>query len=528
MKKALLAVIILMFAASPVCAAITDSVGVIRVFGDATSWMSACFVVGDGSWVVTALEAVTEKTGPKAEQTIRFPVFVSPYTGRAMQCELKAQNKDLGIALLQLPTSGLPAAPLAQISDFSKAAYGTLGELMSGEPVGNTWKTELYGITREKAGGNYKMTIGRWNAEKIFVTDIGKYRWAFASELVPDSPVPNGALVARETTAVGMYLNKMVITGGKENVVFGRILMSSEMARWLGDHGIDTAALYNPPAATVKRDGGADVAFQLQCRIYSMIGARRADLALEAAAALAKMQPMDAQAHLVHGLALTGAGKFEDALKAFDEAVKIDPKLPTLRTARALALIGLKKTDEAEAELLKAVEEAPTDVRPVTALADFYMADDKTIDKALTYAIKASQMATNSPAAQLLLARAHKRKKNYQASVAAISEALKMAPEWYDAWYALGATCEEAGDKVSAEKAYRKLVEKQPKNPDGLLVLASYLADQGQKDEALELIGRARDLKPPKPVLDAAQALEDKLNGKSEPVVKSPSASPNP
>ena len=520
MKRIFLAATVLAVLAAPARAAIKDSLGVIRVFGDQTSWMSACFVVGDGSWAVTALEAVTEKTGSDAEQTIRFPVFISPYTGRAMQCELKAHNKDLAIALLKLPISGLPAAPLAQFADFSKAAFGTLGQLMSGEPIGNNWPVEIYGITREKAGGNYKIALGQWNAKKMFVTDIGDCKWAFASDIAPESSVPNGALAARDTTAIGMYLNKMTLTGGRENVVFGRILMSSEMARWLGNRGVDTATLYNPPRATAKREDGADAAFQLQCRIYSMIGAQRADLAVEPAAELAKMRPEDAQPHMVHGLALTGAGKFEDALKAFDQAVKLDAKLPALRTGRALALVGLKKIDEAEAELLKAVEEAPTDVRPVTAIADFYMADNKTIDKALTYAIKASQMATKSPAAQLLLARAHKRKKNYQAATAAIGEALKMAPEWYDAWYALGATCEEAGDKTSAEKAYRKLVEKQPKNPDGLLVLASYLADQGQKDEALGLIAKVRDLKPPKEVLDAAQALEDKMNGKPEPVVK--------
>ena len=494
-----------------------ESVGVIRVFGDASSWMSACFVVGDGSWIVTTAEAVTERVGPDTEQTIRYPIFISPYTGEAYQCELKSSNKDLGIALLKLPIKGLPAAPLGRLTEFKNAATGTLGQLMSGEPIGNNWPTQIYGITREKITDGYKLDVGEWIAKKIFITDIGKHKWAFISEVGPDKPVPNGALVTRRSAAVGMYLSKLTITGGKEDVVFGRCAMSTEIARYLSDRGgIDSASLYDPPKATVTQEDNADTAFQLQAAIYSLFGAQVPQLAKEAATALVKLRPKDAQAQMVLGMALTGGGEFEDALKVLDEAFKLDPALPTLRANRALALIGLEKTEEAESELLKAAEEAPMDPRPVTALASFYLADDKTLDKALTYANKAASMASKSPAARLLVAQVQKRAKNYKAAIASIGEALKMAPEWGEAWYALGAVCEAAGDNASAEKAYRTLVEKQPTNPGSLLTLASFLADQNETDEAIELIAKVRKLKPPQDVLDAATALEDAISGKPE------------
>ena len=495
-------------------ATLEDAVGVIRVFGDASSWMSACFVVGDGSWAVTAREAVIERVGPDTERTIRYPVFISPYTGRAYQCELKATDKDLGIALLKLPEKGLPAAPLAKLTEFSTAAYKTLGQMMSGEPLGNRWPTQLYGIIREKKGGRYKLRVGEWDARQIFVTDIGKYKWAFLSETAPEKPVPNGSMAARGPLVVGMYLNRLTITGGARDVVFGRCAMSTEIARYLGDRGIDTAALYDPPAPTATRIQGADAAFQLQAVIYSLIGARRPALAVDAARALVKLIPADAQTHMVLGMALMGAGKFEQARESLDQAFKLDPNLPTLRTNRGLALIGLNKLKEGETELLKAVSEAPMDPRPVTALADFYASDDKTLDQALQYAKKAATMSAGSPAAQLLVARIEKHRKNYSAATSAIAKALKMAPDWWEAWYALGATYEEAGDKDSAEKAYRKLVEKQPKNPNSLITLASFLADEGKKDEPLELIGKVRDLNPPEEVMEAAQNLEDLILGK--------------
>ena len=514
MRILLSAVAILLWCAGAAAALnLADCAGVIRAFGDSASWMSSCFVVGDGSWAVTAADAIIEKVGPEVEQAVRKPIFISAYTGQAWQCELKAYDKDLGVALLKLPTQGLPAAPLAQSSEFAKVTKATMGQVLSGEPCGGSWPTDIYAVTREKRGSAYLLTVGQWNAKNAAVAEIGKYNWLFLSEITPEMPVPNGAMVARGTSVVGMYLNKLTIGYAKQGISFGRCAISPQIARYLGDRGIDTTSLYDPPKPTAERAEGWNEAFQLRAVIYSQIGAGRPGAALEQAQALAKLRPNEAEAHVLLGVALTGAGKFEEAIKAFDEAAKIDPRVPTLRTNRALALIGLNKPAEAEAELLKAAEEAPDDVRPVTALADFYLGDEKTYDKALTYANKAQSMSPNSPAAKLLVARVEKRRKNYQAALKSIQEALKMAPKWADAYYAAGSTLEESGDKAGAEKAYRKLVELQPDNPASLLTLASFLADQGKTDEAREIIGRIRGLNPPQPILDAVKALEEKMSG---------------
>ncbi|MCX8052962.1 MAG: tetratricopeptide repeat protein [Armatimonadetes bacterium] len=497
---------------------LSDCAGVIRVFGDSVSWMSSCFVVGDGSWAIASADAVIEKVGPDVEQPIRKPIFISFYTGQAWQCELRAYDKELEIALLKLPIAGLPAAPLASSTEFtkSKTPTATLGQIMSGEPLGGVWPTEVYGITREKRGSEYRLVVGQWNAKNAALSEIGKRNWLFLSDIYPDSPIPNGAMVARGSNVVGVYLNKLTIGSGKQSVSFGRCAISPQIARYLSERGIDTAALYDPPAPTIKREDGAGDAFQLRAAIYSQIGAGRPGEALERAQALVKLRPSEADAHLLLGVALTGSGKFEEAVKAFDEAAKIDPKLPTLRTSRALALIGLGKLSEAEADLLKAVEEAPDDVRPVTALADFYMGDEKTYDKAFTYANRAQSMAPNSPAAKLLLARVEKRRKNYQAALNSIQAVLKMAPKWPDAYYAAGTTFEESGDLVNAEKAYRKLVELQPQNTTSLITLASFLADRGKYDEAAGLISKIRELNPPQPILDALKELEKKVKGAKE------------
>lgn len=495
-----------------------DSLGVIRSFGDQASWFSSCVVIGDGSWAITSWDAVNEKMGPTSFQTVRNPVFISAYTGQAWQCEVKAGNKDLNVALIKLPVKGLPAAPLAQSADFSKSksqvAYCTLGELMSGEPIGNRWPTQISGISREQTKAGYALQPTSWDSVKAFVTDIDKYKWLFLIDVSPDKPVPNGSIVSHGSTMVGMYLNRLVITSGDQKQIFGRCALSTEIAKFVGDKGPDSAQLSSPPAPTVKPGPGADAAFQWQTRLYTAISVGRSDSALDDAKALAKLLPDDPQVKMLMGAALTGTGKFDEAIKTFEECAKLDPKLAGLRVNRALALMGLKKTSEAETELLKAAEESPSDTRPLIALADLYGADEKTLDKAYTYAKNVTTLAPNSPAARLLLAKVEKSRKNIQASVNAIGEAIKISPDWADAWLAMGSTFEAGGDKVNAEKSYRKLVEKQPKNPAAMLALASFLIDQGKKDEPLELIAKVRALTPapPQAVLDAAKALEDHVN----------------
>lgn len=507
-------VLLTMIAACASAANFADCAGVVRAFADSSSWMSSCFVVGDGSWVVTTCRSVTETIGPDASQIVKYPLFISPYTGLAYQCEVKASNKEMDVALLKLPVSGLPSAPLAQISDFAKAASGTMGQLSSGDLAGNKWPTSAYGMTVTKSPKGARLVVDQWSAGRVFVCDMGKYKWAFISDIDPDTAIPNGSIVARDSAVAGMYINRLRVTGGKDEVVYGRCAMAPEIARFMGDSGVDTAVLYNPPKPTVQKSGDADAAFQLQVRIYSFMGQHLPALALDSATELVKMRPNDAQAQLALGQAQLAAGKFEESLKTFDKATALDGKLPNLRTSRALALVALKKNSEAETELLKAAQENSSDPRPVVALADFYLGSDKTLDKALNYAKQAVLMSPSSAAAQLLLGKAEKSNKDYSAAVLAIGEALKLSPDFTEAWYALGATYEAGGDLNLAEQAYRKLVEKQPKSPDALMALASFLADQGKKDEPLELIGKLRALNPPKEVLDLVQTLQDKIEGK--------------
>ena len=531
MRKYILLIIgLLLFGVCLQAAPISDCMGIIRCFGENRSWVSNCFVVGDGSWVITTLESISEKTSPTNVHQIRTPVFISPITGEAYECKVVATDSELDAALLKLPISGLPAAAMAVSKDYTKVRFGTMGELMLGEPIGNKWQIDIYGINRKESKDIQLLGIEKWNSEKAFAADVDKYKLLFISEITPaDKLIPNGALAAKENTCVGMYLSKMVFSGGKTETIFGRVSPATELGRFMVKNGIDSSLINETPAPKLKKDKNSEKAFQLYASIYTMFAMGRADETIAICNELVKLRPESAQSQMTLGIALARANKIEDSLKAYDAALKINPKLPNLRNSRALVL---KDPKEVEAELIKASEESPSDIRPVMSLVDFYMQDEKTYNKALKYANRAVSLERDNPNAFIILAKAQKLNKDYTGAISSLNKALEMVPNWKVAWYGLGATYEASGDKVNAEKAYRKMVDIRDNvgiqnissnlssgndslgsgstDASDYMILASFLIDNNNKTEAKSILAKAKMLTSDIELINAIKELEKK------------------
>ena len=71
---------------------------------------------------------------------------------------------------------------------------------------------------------------------------------------------------------------------------------------------------------------------------------------------LIKLDPKYAGAWYNQGIALCSLGKYDEAIKAYDEAIRLDPKDGLVYYAKSVALKLLGKTSEAYAELAKSAE----------------------------------------------------------------------------------------------------------------------------------------------------------------------------
>ena len=67
-----------------------------------------------------------------------------------------------------------------------------------------------------------------------------------------------------------------------------------------------------------------------------------------------RINPNLATAWSNKGVAFYGQGKYDEAIKAFDEAVRIDPNLATAWNTKGIVLQQLGRTNEADAALAKA------------------------------------------------------------------------------------------------------------------------------------------------------------------------------
>jgi tetratricopeptide (TPR) repeat protein len=86
----------------------------------------------------------------------------------------------------------------------------------------------------------------------------------------------------------------------------------------------------------------------------ALLGQGKYDEGIKAYDEAIRLDPSYVRAWNNKGLALFGQGNYDEAIKAFDEAIKLDPKFAMAWNNKGLALFGQGKYDEA----IKALDEA--------------------------------------------------------------------------------------------------------------------------------------------------------------------------
>ncbi len=502
----------------------SECVGLIWAFGETSNWATSGAVVGDGQWVISSTDAVGQSVGAKTINA-RNIVFISPYTGKSYPCEIKYTNAEMNLCLLRIQGPGLPAITLAKRDDFAKAQFGTLGQIMSTDKVGSNWPAQVYGVFGKGSKKGTVMSVGLWNAKRAFVLELGKYNTLMLSDFDQEAPLPSGAIVFRSNKAVGMYVQKLTLTGEHVTLSYGQCAASFEIADVLQGSGPSQDSLFSPPGSTITKPTNAAKLFELQTKVYAALAVEMGSDEIDSAQALVDADPNDAQAHVLLALTMADKGKLEDAIKQYDLAIAIQPGLRTAKARKAMLLYDMGSKDDAITQLLAINKEAPRDVNAINSLITIYSADNKTLDNALAFAKKGADL-NPTPGQLLRLVDLQKRKKDWQGAVDTIGKLLKAFPDFPEAYAQLGSVFELGGDKVKAEAAYRKWLDVDKSNPDAYFTLTVFLADNDRKPEAKTVLAKLRELKPGKDVLDAAQSLEDRIDGKTPPSTPAPEVKP--
>jgi tetratricopeptide (TPR) repeat protein len=270
----------------------------------------------------------------------------------------------------------------------------------------------------------------------------------------------------------------------------------------------------------------SDVQLQLTAAAYSL-AARKPEDAIARADNALKHDPSNVQAHVLRGNALAGLGSFDDALKAIEEAIRLDPGRGTTFTQLGLVEFARRRKAEAEAAFTKAVELAPKSVETYLALGSFYWSlgkapeTEKAFQGALEVdpknsianrAMAAFSVATGKyrdaepylvrlaesgdPAAVFALTDyyvASGRARDAVARLEADSKALKDVP---NLGQRLARAYAAAGDTTRAKTLVEAVLAGNPAAVDAQLLKSQLLLNEGQRDEAFATVRAAASSNP--------------------------------
>jgi arylsulfatase A-like enzyme/Flp pilus assembly protein TadD len=184
----------------------------------------------------------------------------------------------------------------------------------------------------------------------------------------------------------------------------------------------------------------------------------------EAAANLRKA--VDANPNMVDGWDYLGRSyqrlrRYDDALRAFKQAMKLSGGLPELALSTAVTLVEVGRPDEALLVLRHQVEKSPEDLR-------------------LRFLQTRLLLVLQRP----------------QEAAAQAEEVLRIAPDNADANYQRGSVRMGARDFVQAEADFRRALEIDPNHPGTLSDYAVLLTLQGRLPEARTLLEKLVALRP--------------------------------
>ena len=243
---------------------------------------------------------------------------------------------------------------------------------------------------------------------------------------------------------------------------------------------------------------------------------------------LVTIRSKSVEARTNYGAVLAHAGRYEDAIVQYREALKLDPKNPITRLN--LALAWYKQADFARAAdvLSDLRKDHPEGQQSLYLLADCDLRlgknqevvallepvydshpEDRAVDYALgTALIREGQIeqgervidrilkSGDSPEVNLLMGAAQLAGGDSQKAVATLGKALEMNPDLPGGWSLYGQALEDGGEEERARGAFQHALQADPNDFDANLRLGAILRHDGRNQEAAPYLQRALQLRP--------------------------------
>jgi tetratricopeptide (TPR) repeat protein len=260
--------------------------------------------------------------------------------------------------------------------------------------------------------------------------------------------------------------------------------------------------------------------------VEQLLAQGRLDEAKQKTEELLQADPGSVEGYNLLGIILSNQKNFSDALDAFQQALRLNPK--SVKTLGNLAnfYIAEGKPELAEKEFKSALALAPADTdsnynyglfllsrgSPAPAAVHLLRVHPPTVESRFHLVRAYLELGKTAEALKVSDALSAERKddvqlhftlgvmlaseKQYKIAKVELEKANALQPETFEILFNLGQTYLRAGDYPKAELALNRTLKLKPDSPDTLYLLAQVYSDQARPVDALELLVRAHKLAP--------------------------------
>jgi tetratricopeptide (TPR) repeat protein len=467
------------------------------------------FIVGDGSWVVTASHVVSVDLGKGRRESDRTVLVYVPWTGRPYEAKVVALDGVADIALLRLPQSGFPALPVEGL-DLKEAtaavtALQNRALRLYGFPL--TWGEDtVAALAKPEHNESRLKEIAKRGETSLCVLNA-------CPDVQPGWS--GGPIVSEKGTVVAVFHS---LYRPKDAGKTG--FPSGSVCGYLGDllkqaGATDLSPFSRPPLPTVNRpkDAGERLAHEL--RSLSWASGANLKKAEEEQRAILKAEATDVLARVELGKLLLAQKRYEEALKELEEAAKAAPK-----SLSALLYLGRARhfnfnPKGAEEALRAAMQASPGEVEPQLALADVFEDNQKSAEAEAVLRAAMAGAPTNPAVIHRLgsLLMANKKTEEGLKLLAQASELAAYDPSLSTIALAHARALDQNRKLREAETAYRQVIKLDPGNALAYFFLSSLYMRTGRYDDAqiqLNVALRLPELSDS--LLEAFRALQVQIN----------------
>jgi len=252
-------------------------------------------------------------------------------------------------------------------------------------------------------------------------------------------------------------------------------------------------------------EASADEVARLSHQARVAVASEQWEAAAESYAKAIRLAPQNTNLRLELGAVLTKLGRLPEAIAMYQEALRIAPHDLRSEIALAEAYRGVRNFEEAKRILERCSREHPRAPEPLATMGDIEI-QLQTYDAAITHLKVAVRLAPANSGNRNLLAAAYKAEGDPAGALAELEKVLARDPENALTHYLQAEIYADRNQDDLALMGAQKVLELQPKNPRGRLLLGKILLRTRPGESPAEVTKRCAD---------AAAALEPAAEGQA-------------